>query len=152
HVGKRNIPIALQRICDVTSQGILITTPNRLFPVIAHDTRLPFIHWLPPDYRKYYAGVLGKLNKEHGNDFLMPSDFDILRAKFRVISTCLTFQSFQEYWDHFPYYSPYGADGRNRLQNHPSLPKASYFRFISKLLGTRSYWAMPSLASILIRR
>src|SRR5215471_18803718 len=42
HIGRsRPVIRDLGRICD---EVLVITTPNLLFPVIAHDTRLPFCH------------------------------------------------------------------------------------------------------------
>jgi hypothetical protein len=45
HIGRSRLAIHdLGRICD---EVLVITTSNLLFPIIAHDTRLPFCHWLP---------------------------------------------------------------------------------------------------------
>ena len=46
---------ALQEIARTAGNLILVSTPNKAFPVVAHDTRLPFAHWMPPNFRKHYA-------------------------------------------------------------------------------------------------
>lgn len=152
HVGKANMRPALERIRDVTSQGVVLTTPNKLLPVIAHDTRLPFCHWLPRAWRTVYAKAFGREDMEAGNEFLTPLDLQILKEKFRPFSSCLTFSSFEEYWNQVPLYLPYGPDERQRTRSRPRTGKAVYYRFASTMFGRSSHWIMPSLACVLVRR
>lgn len=152
HIGRQNIRPALQKINQVAAQAILITTPNQLFPVVAHDTRIPFLHWLPPKRRRMIAKALGREEMEHGNEFLTPFDIELLMKKFRPWSTCLTFRDFREFQSHYPFYLPYGNHPGKRLQRRPSKIKAFYYRMAAALLGSRSYWLMPSLTTLLIRR
>lgn len=152
HVGKSNIKPALERIKDITSQGVLLTTPNKFFPVVAHDTRLPLIHWLPPSRRKKYARLFGREQLDDGNDFISPLDIGILLDKFQPTSTCLTFQSFNDYQDHFPFYLPYGSDEKKRSVKRPSWRQSLYYRIASTLFGRHSYWVMPSLSHIFTLR
>jgi ubiquinone/menaquinone biosynthesis C-methylase UbiE len=151
HVGKENILPALQHMKQIASQGILITTPNKLFPAIAHDTRLPFAHWLSPSARQSYANLFGRGSANANNAFVSPRDLNSLADKFKPVSSCLTFSDFEEYKSHFPYYLPYGKNEAKRIQNSPSPMKAAYFKYASKLFGTNSYWVMPSLATIFVR-
>lgn len=150
HVGKTNIRPALVRIRDVASQGILITTPNKLFPAIAHDTRLPIAHWLPASIRQPYAKLFGRQNMNANNDFLSPLDVRVFMDKFRPISSCLTFQDFASFKAHYPFYLPY--DIPNRWQHHPGILKSAYYKGASMLLGRFSYWVMPSLSRIFVRK
>jgi hypothetical protein len=152
HIGKKNIEVALRRISDVASQGVLITTPNRLFPIVAHDTRLPFAHWLPLRWRRGYAKLFGRQALNENNDFVSPLDLRHILNKFRPSSSCLVFRDFGQFMSQFPIYVPYGSDQRRRLRTHPSLIQATYYRSASALLGVHSYWAMPSLAHIYVRR
>ena len=152
HVGRNNIITALRRIKDIAAKGIIITTPNKLFPVVAHDTCLPFIHWLPTKRRRGYARFFGREELDEGNEFLTPFDLNILRDKFKPASACLTFRNFKEYRNHFPFYQPYGADESERLQIRPPATKAIYYKVASKVFGANSYWVMPSLSRVFIRR
>ncbi len=152
HVGKINIGPALERIKDITSQGVLLTTPNKFFPVVAHDTRLPLIHWLPPSRRKEYARFFGREKMNDGNEFVSPLDISVLLDKFQPASTCMTFQSFKDYQDHFPFYLPYGSDEKKRYVKRPSRGQSMYFRIASSLFGRYSYWVMPSLSHIFTLR
>ena len=54
HIGKSSIKKSLEKIKFLTSNIILLTTPNKFFPIIAHDTRIPFLHWLPIKYRSMF--------------------------------------------------------------------------------------------------
>lgn len=152
HVGKNNIVPAFKRMKEIATQGILLTTPNKFFPVVVHDTRLPFIHWLPPARRKKYARLFGREKLDEGNDFISPSDIGILLDKFQPTSTCLTFQSFKDYQDHFPFYLPYGSNEKSRVVQRPSRGQSLYYRIASAALGRHSYWIMPSLAHIFTLR
>jgi ubiquinone/menaquinone biosynthesis C-methylase UbiE len=151
HVGQQNIARALQTIKRIAAQGLLITTPNKLFPAIAHDTRLPFAHWLPSAVRQSYAELFGRRHMNANNAFVSPTDLALLRDKFHPVSSCLTFATFEEYMNHFPHYLPYGRNESNRIQRRPSSAKAIYYQWASKLLGVYAYWAMPSLATIFAR-
>lgn len=152
HVGLQKVQPALSRIRDIASKIILITTPNKLFPIIAHDTRLPFVHWLPPGRRRLIARIFNRSSMDRGNEFLTPFDLNIILDKFRPISTCLTYLSFREYIEDFPIYVPYGCDENLRFKAAPPRFKSLYYFLVSHLLGTHSYWAMPTLTSIFIRR
>ena len=152
HIGKSNIRPALERIKDITAQGVLLTTPNKFFPVVAHDTRLPLIHWLPPNKRKKYARLFGRENLEDGNEFVSPLDIGVLLDKFRPVSTCMIFQNFKDYQEHFPFYLPYGSDEKKRFVMRPPLGQSMYFRIASALFGRYSYWIMPSLSHIFTLR
>jgi len=146
HIGKRNIARSLNIMKKLSSKVLLLTTPNKYFPLIAHDTRLPFIHWFPIRYRQVITKFIKK-GSEH-NDFVSPLDLAIFNKKFKRISKCLSFQSYQEYINHYPIYLPYGSDNKVRYQYQPSIFKKVYYFIISTLLATKSYYFMPSLSSI----
>lgn len=150
HVGKKNIQPALCHIRDITAKGILLTTPNRLFPSIAHDTRLPFAHWLPKSLRRVYAKAFDREKMDHNNDFLSPWDLGTLLAKFKPATTCLTFTDHSMFKAHYPFYLPYNT--HNKWQQNPGKLKSSYYLISSTLLGKYSYWVMPSLARIFVRK
>ena len=49
HIGRARP--ALRDLARVSAETLVVTTPNLYFPVIAHDTGLPFCHWLPLAWR-----------------------------------------------------------------------------------------------------
>jgi 2-polyprenyl-3-methyl-5-hydroxy-6-metoxy-1,4-benzoquinol methylase len=152
HIGKKNVPAALQRIKHITAKAVVLTTPNKLFPVIAHDTQLPFIHWLPANRRDKYATLFQRRNLNEKNEFLSPLDLNILLDKFTPATSCLTFRNFEDYRNHFPFYQPYGAAEGLRWIEGPGIAKSMYYWMSAKTLGRHSYWIMPSLARIFHRR
>ena len=152
HVGKDQIQGSLQRIKDIASQGVLITTPNKYFPVIAHDSQLPFAHWLPKDARTQYSKLFGREKNNENNDFLSPFDMNVLFDKFEPATSCLTFLNFSDFIHHYPFYLPYGANDNQRWKQKPSVFKSGYYRLVSTIFGKKSHWVMPNMAHIFIRR
>ena len=152
HVGQKNIRPALLRIKEIASRGIIITTPNKLFPVIAHDTRLPFVHWFSPSIRRSFTRLFKRGHLDFGNEFVSPFDLNVLLDKFYSDTTCLTFRNFGEYLAHFPVYLPYGRQESKRWLSKPSPLNAAYYRLASALFGSQCYWVMPSLTTLFVRR
>lgn len=152
HVGRINARRSLNKINNITKNLVLITTPNKYFPVVAHDTRIPFLHMLPPGKRGLISKIFKKQHLNDDNYFLSPFDLRILLTKFKVATSCMSFKNFNEYLDHYPFYLPYGNNQNNRWQNKPSFTKASYFKIVNTIFGRYSYWLMPSLSSILIKK
>lgn len=152
HVGRANIRDCVREIARVTRSLVLVTTPNRLFPVVAHDTGLPFAHWMPRPLRRIYASPFGRLPLEHGNRFLAPWDLQPLAAKFVPDSRFTTFRTADELKRFYPHYLPYGADAARRTRHRPNPLLLRYQMMIATLLRTRSYWLAPNLASVWVRR
>ena len=152
HVGRNNVEACMREIARVTRNLVLVTTPNRLFPVVAHDTGLPFAHWMPRPLRRVYASPFGRLPLEHGNRFLAPWDLRPLAAKFVPDSRFTTFRTVDELKRFYPHYLPYGADAARRTRHRPNPLLLRYQMMIAALLRTRSYWLAPNLASVWVRR
>jgi len=152
HIGKNNIIPALQNIKKCTSKVVLLTTPNKLFPIVAHDMKLPFVHWFPVDLRRMLAKLLGREKMGYKNEFVSPFDLQILRNIFRPASTCMSFSNYKDYIDHYPFYLPYGDNDKIRWQAKPSFMKAIYFMIASLIFRQNSYWIMPSLSSIFVSK
>lgn len=140
---------AIAEMRRVSRSVVLITTPNKLFPVIAHDTRLPFAHWLPPGIRRGYSWLLGRAQDDAGNQFVTP--FQIRRGLrgFELVSRFLGFDSFAAYRKFYPHYLPYSGGGCTR-----DWPRGQglVYAIIHSILGRRSFYAAPSLAGIFRRR
>lgn len=140
---------AIAEMERVTRSAILITTPNKLFPAIAHDTRLPFAHWLPPGIRRGYSKLMGRAHDDAGNRFVTP--FQIRRGLrgFELVSRFLGFDSFEAYRQFYPHYLPYSGGGCTR--DWPRV-QGWVYTGINAVLGRRSFYALPSLAGIFRRR
>ncbi|QEX20427.1 hypothetical protein FRZ61_03440 [Hypericibacter adhaerens] len=152
HVGRPNVRDCLQEIARITRDLVILTTPNRIFPVVAHDTMLPFAHWLPRPLRRCYAWSFGRLPLERGNSFLAPWDLKPLSWKFEPDSRISTFRSLDELKRFYPHYLPYGSNPAQRLRQRPNPLLFRYQSLIATLLKTRSYWLAPNLASVWVRR
>jgi Methyltransferase domain len=146
HIG-RSRP-AVRDLGRVAAEMIIVTTPNLYFPVIAHDTGLPFCHWLPLPLRARYARLCGREARENDNLFWSPRSLLAEIPAFRVVSRFLHFASRRDYLATFPIYVPYVGGGMRRRDGRL---KSLYYRAAS-MLGRHSLYAMPSLACTLRRR
>lgn len=144
HVGRENVDACMRNINRLTSKMIILTTPNRLFPIVSHDSVVPFTHWLPIKWRDYYLCLWGKEYQGH-NHFLTPFDLKIFKKRFKQISKVLTFQEFNEWREHYPFYSPYGK-GRWKEKPHPALFLLLWLT--SRIFGRNAYKVNPNLASV----
>lgn len=140
---------ALAEIARVARRLVLLTTPNLIFPVVAHDTRLPFAHWLPPRWRRPYARAFGRSEEDEGNLFVTPCQVVRGLHGFRLVSRFLGFASFAEYVHFFPHYLPYMGSGRER-----DLPRVQrwFYAAVHAIFGRASFYVLPSLTGIFERR
>lgn len=76
HTGVETSYVA--ELCRISNDVLVITTPNKVFPIIRHDTVLPFCHWLPLAARDVYAGWCGRRHLQQNNLFWSP--LQLLRA------------------------------------------------------------------------
>lgn len=95
HTGVEKKYIA--ELCRISNDVLVITTPNKVFPIIKHDTVLPFCHWLPLGARDLYAGLCGRRHLQQNNLFWSP--IQLLRAVegFERHSRFLQFISHTDY-------------------------------------------------------
>jgi ubiquinone/menaquinone biosynthesis C-methylase UbiE len=135
----------LARIC---SDMLVITTPNLYFPVIAHDTQLPFCHWLPVKLRRAYAAMFGRSECENDNLFWSPRSLFRDLPEFELASRFLHYASRASYESTFPIYVPYVGGG---LRRGDGRLKSMYYELAGRL-GRYSVYVMPSLACALRRR
>jgi ubiquinone/menaquinone biosynthesis C-methylase UbiE len=152
HVGKANVRASLHNIARVAKRAVVLTTPNFLFPIVAHDTELPFAHWLPGWLRRRYAKAAGRAALDRGNKFLLPWALAPLAAKFRPASRYQSFATLEEYDRFYPHYMPYGPKQVRRWRDAPRGGQRSLQIFLAKLLGSYSFVLAPNLASIWLRR
>ncbi|WP_019503545.1 bifunctional 2-polyprenyl-6-hydroxyphenol methylase/3-demethylubiquinol 3-O-methyltransferase UbiG [Pleurocapsa sp. PCC 7319] len=139
---------AIYDLSRVTKDLVIVTTPNLWFPIIAHDTQLPFCHWLPISWRKRYAKLFDRHKREIDNLFWSPYSLQKELKEFKPISQWLHYTSYQKFKDTFPFYLPYGT---GKYLNKLSLSKKLYYDIISKL-GIYSHWFLPSLAYVFKRK
>jgi SAM-dependent methyltransferase len=126
----------------VTSRYLILTTPNAAFPVVQHDTVLPFCHWLPMPLRDAYAHLAGRAHMQQGNRFWYPWDLRRGLGNFRRTSRFMHFPRVQAYFDLYPYYLPYGS-GEQR--SAPSKAMRSYYR-MAAWFGGYSHLVLQNLA------
>jgi ubiquinone/menaquinone biosynthesis C-methylase UbiE len=152
HVGRENIRASIRNMTRTASRAVVLTTPNFLFPKVAHDTELPFAHWLPDGLRHRYALANGRDAMDRGNQFLLPWHLAPLAAKFRPISRYQTFETAAEYDRFYPHYMPYGANEAQRYRTAPKRGQRALHRALAMALGRYSFALAPSLASVWLRR
>jgi ubiquinone/menaquinone biosynthesis C-methylase UbiE len=152
HVGRDNIAAAVRNMARSARKAVVLTTPNFIFPVVAHDTELPFAHWLPAALRHRYAAAKGRAELDRGNQFLMPWDLAPLMAKFRPVSRYQTFATRVEYDRFYPHYMPYGANSAQRYRTSPKRGQRALHRALAMALGRYSFMLAPNLASMWLRR
>lgn len=140
-------PETVKDLCRVTREFIVLTTPNLWFPVVAHDTRLPFCHWLPMPLRQVYARIFNRHRSEKGNLFWSPYSLRKNMAGFRPVSKWLHYSSLSRFKETFPYYLPYG---RGKHVNKLGKIQGAYYELVSKL-GMPSHYFLPSLAYVFHR-
>jgi ubiquinone/menaquinone biosynthesis C-methylase UbiE len=152
HVGRENVRASLHTMARVAKRAIILTTPNFLFPILAHDTELPFAHWLPAGLRRRYASAAGRGDLDRGNEFLMPWDLAPLLVKFRPASRFQTFATRKDYERFFPHYLPYGARPAQRYRANPRSGQRFFQMALAATIGRYSFALAPNLASLWLRR
>jgi 2-polyprenyl-3-methyl-5-hydroxy-6-metoxy-1,4-benzoquinol methylase len=142
-LAERNV----EELARVTNDLLMLTTPNGNFPIINHDTGLPFCHWLPLAMRDRYARTFNMLAQQTGNMFWSPSSLVSALGEFERIS------SFQQ----FPSYSEFVRCRDRPQQRHEEVSGAvrelrnAYFR-LAAFAGKYSFYLLPNLASTFRRK
>jgi hypothetical protein len=144
HVGKAHIRASVENITRLTRRIVLLTAPNQLSPLVSHDARVPFSHWLPLAWRGPFCRLFGR-RFSHFNHFPGPWHLAPLRQRFNAETHVLVFDSYRDWRDHYPVYSPYNG---GFWKEAPALWLRLYLRAISMLLGRRAYWVSPNLAAV----
>lgn len=129
----------VKELMRTTNDVLIITTPNLIFPIINHDTALPFCHWLPLWARNLYASAFGRRKRQENNKFWSP---------FRLFSEVRGFTRVSQFL-HFPDYAAYKRSETLIDEKNPGLLTKCmrvYFSFASKL-GKHAVYVLPNLAS-----
>lgn len=140
-------PSVLEDLRRVADELLIITTPNLWFPIIAHDTSLPFCHWLPIPLRKFYAKLFNRVDRELDNLFWSPKKLEKALPNFQRTSTFSHYSTYKKYLDTFPFYNPYGSF---KYEFKLSIAKKIYYRLIPKTKKMGNYFT-PNLASVFKR-
>lgn len=132
-------PGVARELARLSADLLTVTTPNKAFPVVRHDTALPFCHWLPPRRRNNYAMACGRIARQYNNLFWSPWKLRRALEDFRQVSEFLSFPCFSTY-----------LEARKRLrsrQTESALARVElgYYRAVARL-GKRSWPLLPSLA------
>jgi Methyltransferase domain len=123
---------------------LIVTTPNKWFPVVAHDTRLPFCHWLPVPLRQRYAAAFNRQDSENDNLFWSPAGLGRLLTGFKPVSGFLHYRSLNDYVATYPFHLPYVGGG---YQTQVGSAKLAFYKLAAKL-GPNSRYVLPNLASV----
>lgn len=145
HVGRAEGSVA--DLARIAANNVVLTTPNRWFPVIAHDTQLPLCHWLPLPARERYARAFGRTDCENDNLFWSPPQLLRSLSDFTPVSQFLHYESLAAYRSTFPTYLPYGSGS---WVESPGKKKMAFYSAIARF-GSRSQWLSPSIAYVLER-
>ncbi len=152
HVGQPNIRRCIERMASTTSKAVVLSTPNFCFPIIAHDTELPFAHWMPLWLRTWYAVASGHGDRERTNAFVSPLDLRPLwRRGFRPVSRYQTFTQYSDFLSFYPHYLPYGDSDEARYRARPKPGLAAYVRIAGALAGRAAFAISPNLTSLWVR-
>lgn len=149
HVGEENIDACLELIANSTKQLIILTTPNKFFPLVLHDNKVPMSHWIPSGYRSIYTNLFGVKGKPE-NDFVSPLRLTPIRKKFNPSSKTLTFKTYSEWKNSYPFYSPYNYSKRWK-EKPPFVLQIVYF-FFTSIFGTKAYYFYPNLCRVWIKK
>ena len=145
HTGKD--PNVIRDLGRVTRDTLVITSPNRLFPVIHHDTSLPFCHWLPLSMRDLYASVCGRKKRQDGNLFWSPGELMDLLGDFERTS------SFFQFADYGAYARAMRAlAAERRTKRHLSTAARDGYYRLASLAARNAIYVLPNLASTFRRR
>ncbi len=147
HIG--DDPALVQDIARITKELLVITTPNKIFPIVIHDTALPFCHWLPPGRaRDWYAAAFGRRAAQENNRFWSPRKLLAALADFERESTFLQFRDYRDYVE---------AERRQTQARDRTIRGVlrsmlrKYYR-AAACTGKASWYLLPNLASTYRRR
>ena len=134
----------IRELARIANDILVITTPNKFFPIINHDTALPFCHWLPLRLRDFYAARFKRSSLQHNNMFWSPFIFLSALDDFERVSRFLQFKNYGEY-------------RQVKICSNSESKKLSgrcreYFFFLASKLGKHSIFFVPNLASTFRRR
>jgi len=135
HTGVR--PDYVAELCRVSRDVLVITTPNKLFPVINHDTALPFCHWLPLRMRDLYASTFRRRARQDNNLFWSPARLLVSVDDFERVSRFMQFSSYADFRE-LRARRAGGGLGQRCLNAYLAL---------AARLGRHSLYVLPNLAS-----
>lgn len=142
HVGTD--PDVVRDLGRITRETLVITTPNKLFPIINHDTALPFCHWLPLNWRDTYASMFGRRAYQDNNAFWSPSLLMLALKDFERISRFFQFPTYRDYWEANRLISKGRKDTLHSMLT-------AYYK-VASLFGGNAIYILPNLASTFRRR
>lgn len=148
HVGAGNIDKCIRKINSLTRKLVIVTAPNRLFPIDSHDTRLPFAHWLPKTLRRAYCSAFGQDDIPLNH---YPGPWNLLAnlKSFRPISKALVFENTDAWRRAYPLLIPYQYGG---YRSRPPRSQEIVLSFLSTVLGRYSFVATWNLSSMWIAK
>ncbi len=146
HAG--NSAAVVRDLARIARELLIITTPNKIFPLIQHDTRLPCCHWLPPGrLRDWYAAACGRRALQENNRFWSPQRLIAMLPDFERELRFLHFRNFADYVQ--------AKDQlylrERKVRELAKKAQRGYYRAAS-WAGGKSIYMLPNLASTFRRR
>jgi SAM-dependent methyltransferase len=135
-------PMILRDLGRITNDLLIVSSPNKIFPMINHDTGLPFCHWLPNQARDFYARCFGRTHLQAGNHFWTPDQMISALKDFDRISKFLHFPTYRKYRAAQCLPGLTGTGTRARFQHL----RSAYFRVVAAS-GAKSVYLLPNIAS-----
>ncbi len=89
HVGIE--PWVMRDLGRVTRHRLTVTTPNGALPLVTHDARVPFYHWLPRRWRNRYVALFGQRERrlDEWNEFWTARRMQRALSEFQCISPAI---------------------------------------------------------------
>lgn len=142
---------ALRALADRAEKAIVISTPNRLFPIDGHDTGLAFAHWLSNAQRKRYASWRGAPTAQLCS-FLSAFDIDATIPDFELRTHAYNFARLSDWLDQYPCFFPYGPDGGRWLGARKHRFRWRCAKGAFRVAGAAARMVAPVLEGIYVRR
>lgn len=145
--------MALKEIKRVTSDAIIIATPNRYYFKDVHDTGLKFVHWMPRHLGIKYSLKFSKEGYSHAplhSRFLSHLELENILFDFKLVTPFSCFKDVEEYRQIFPTYYPYGVGGGITSSGITGI-KLNLLR-IMFFIGKNSRYFLPRIQGIYIRK
>ena len=145
--------IALEEIRRVTSEAVIIATPNKFYFKDVHDTGLKFVHLIPRYMGIKYSLRYSKEGYSHAplhSRFISHYELENKLHDFNLVTPFFCCKNVEEYQQLFPTYYPYGNIGGVTAYGITGI-KLDLIRLMFLILGKRIRYFMPRIQGIYVR-
>lgn len=146
--------IALDEIRRVTSEALIIATPNKFYFKDTHDTGLKFVHLIPRYLGIKYSLRHSKEGYSHAplhSRFISHYELENKLYDFKLVTPFFCSNNVEEYQQLFPTYYPYGSSGGGTSYGITGI-KLALIRLMFLILGKKSRYFLPRIQGIYVRK